>query len=104
MWRERERDERTKKERVKEGGLFETSLERIGISGHCWRYILLTLCHEVIAVKTVDKFHPIRLPLLKEFWADESIVQVLYMSNTGSSAGETECADQLATAWRGMER
>ena len=33
--RERERDERTKKERVKEGGLFETSLERIGISGHC---------------------------------------------------------------------
>ncbi|CAK9042170.1 unnamed protein product, partial [Durusdinium trenchii] len=41
----------------------------------------------VIAVKTVDKFHPIRLPLLKEFWADESIVQVLYMSNTGSSAG-----------------
>ena len=46
---------------------------------------------EVIAVKTVDKFHAIRLPLLGEFWADNSMVKVLYMSNTaGRFAGTFE--------------
>eukprot|EP00435_Cladocopium_sp_Y103_P026219 s77_g6.t1 len=38
----------------------------------------------VIAVKTVEKFHSVRLPLLKEFWTDDSAVEVLYLSNTKS--------------------
>eukprot|EP00434_Breviolum_minutum_P019407 symbB.v1.2.017113.t1/scaffold1276.1/size127259/4 len=37
----------------------------------------------VIAVKTVEKFHAVRLPLLKEFWTNDSAVEVLYLSNTG---------------------
>ena len=38
---------------------------------------------KVIAVKTVEKFHTVRLPLLKEFWTNDSAVEVLYLSNTG---------------------
>ncbi|CAJ1411350.1 unnamed protein product [Effrenium voratum] len=37
----------------------------------------------VIAVKTVEKFHSVRLPLLREFWTDDSEVEVLFLSNTG---------------------
>ncbi|CAL1169575.1 unnamed protein product [Cladocopium goreaui] len=44
----------------------------------------LTAAELVIAVKTVEKFHSVRLPLLKEFWTDESAVEVLYLSNTKS--------------------
>ncbi|CAJ1361453.1 unnamed protein product [Effrenium voratum] len=38
----------------------------------------------VIAVKTVEKFHSVRLPLLREFWTDDSEVEVLFLSNTGA--------------------
>ncbi|CAE7243625.1 B3GLCT [Symbiodinium necroappetens] len=41
----------------------------------------------VIAVKTVGKFHQPRIPLLKEFWADDSPSDVLYLSNQGDDGG-----------------
>eukprot|EP00971_Amphidinium_carterae_P130814 2591492-Amphidinium_carterae.1 len=40
----------------------------------------------IIAVKTVGHFHGSRLPLLEEFWAGASEVQVEYLSNTGTAA------------------
>lgn len=42
----------------------------------------------VIGVKTVEKFHESRIPLIREFWGKASLAEVVYLSNKPFS-GET---------------
>lgn len=41
----------------------------------------------VIAVKTVDKFHPSRIPVIHDTWGKDSPIDVLYMSNAPDKDG-----------------
>lgn len=52
-----------------------TSRSRLRTSGN------LTSKEVIIGVKTVDKFHSSRIPLIHEFWGAQSQAEVMYLSN-----------------------